>query len=118
MAAERERVDPTETSACERSCLMSAVRRHPLVAFFVITYVLSWAFLPIKALGFLPAGPLLAALIVIPMSQGLSGLRELGARLVRWRVGWRWYAVALGLPLAVALLAVALSAGLGATWSV
>ena len=96
---------------------MSAVRRHPLVAFFVITYVLSWAFLPIRELGFLPAGPLIAALIVIPLTQGLSGLRELGLRVIRWRVGWRWYAVAIGLPLAVAVVSVALSAGLGASWS-
>jgi membrane protease YdiL (CAAX protease family) len=96
---------------------MSAIRRHPLVTFFVLTYVLSWGFLPIKALGFLPAGPLIAALIVIPLTQGLSGMRELGSRMIRWRVGWRWYAVALGLPLSVALIAVALSVALGASWS-
>ena len=46
------------------------------------------------------AGPLLAALTVIAISQGRAGLRELGSRLIRWRVGWRWYLVALGVPLA------------------
>ena len=35
------------------------------------------------------------------VAGGRPGLRALGARMVRWRVGWRWYAVALGLPLAV-----------------
>jgi membrane protease YdiL (CAAX protease family) len=93
---------------------MSAVRRHPLITFFVLTYALSWGFLPIKALGFLPTGPLIAALIVIPITQGLSGLKELGLRMIRWRVGLRWYAVAIGLPLAVLLITVALNVSLGA----
>jgi len=96
------------------SRLSSVIKRQPLIAFFVLTYALSWGFLPIKALGFLPAGPLLAALIVIPITQGLSGLRELGSRMIRWRVRWYWYAVALGLPLAVLLTTVALNGALGA----
>jgi len=96
------------------SRLSSVIKRHPLIAFFVLTYALSWGFLPIKAFGFLPAGPLLAALIVIPITQGLSGLRELGSRMIRWRVRWYWYAVALGLPLAVLLVTVGLNGALGA----
>jgi len=96
------------------SRLSSVIKRHPLIAFFVLTYALSWGFLPIKAFGFLPAGPLLAALIVIPITQGLSGLRELGSRMIRWRVRWYWYPVALGLPLAVLLVTVGLNGALGA----
>jgi len=96
------------------SRLSSVIKRQPLITFFVLTYALSWGFLPIKALGFLPAGPLLAALIVIPITQGLSGLRELGSRMIRWRVRWHWYAVALGLPLAVLLVTVGLNGALGA----
>jgi membrane protease YdiL (CAAX protease family) len=111
MAAVRE--DPPFWGG-ERIAHMSAVRRHPLITFFVLTYALSWGFLPIKALGFLPAGPLIAALIVIPITQGLSGLKELGLRMIRWRVGLRWYAVAIGLPLAVLLITVALNVSLGA----
>jgi membrane protease YdiL (CAAX protease family) len=63
---------------------------------------------------FFTGGPLLAALIVIPLTQGLSGLRELGSRMIRWRVGWIWYAVAIGLPLTVLLVTVGLNAALGA----
>src|SRR5215218_3080160 len=96
------------------SRLSSVIKRHPLITFFVLTYALSWGFLPIKALGFLPAGPLLAALILIPITQGRAGLRELGSRMIRWRVRWYWYAVALGLPLAVLLTTVALNGALGA----
>jgi hypothetical protein len=28
---------------------MSAVRRHPIITFFVLAYAISWAFLPIEA---------------------------------------------------------------------
>ena len=91
---------------------MSVVRRHPLITFFVLTYALTWWAVPFG--GFIPTGPLLAALIVIPITQGLSGLRDLGSRMIRWRVGWYWYVVAIGLPLAVLLVTVALNVALGA----
>jgi membrane protease YdiL (CAAX protease family) len=90
---------------------MSALRRHPVVAFFVLTYVLTWAAIPF--MGFFAAGPFLAALIVIPLTQGLSGLKELGLRIIRWRVRWYWYAVAIGLPLAIHLITIALNLGVG-----
>jgi uncharacterized protein len=77
-----------------------------------LAYALSWWAVPFG--GFILAGPLIAALIVIPLTQGLAGLRELGSRMIRWRVGWIWYEVAIGLPLAVHLLTVALNDGLGA----
>ena len=91
---------------------MSAIRRHPIITFFVLTYALSWWAVPFG--GFIPAGPLIAALIVIPITQGLSGLKALGSRMIRWRVRWYWYALAIGLPLAVHLITVALNVGLGA----
>ena len=101
---------------------MSAVRRHQLITCFVLTFVLSWWTWPLYAMGLSPsplfAGPVLAALIVIPITQGWPGLRELGSRIIRWRVGWRWYVVALGLPLTVAVSGVTLSVALGASWSV
>jgi uncharacterized protein len=91
---------------------MSAVRRHPLLTFFVLTYALTWGFLPLGIFG--TTGPLLAALIVLAITDGWAGLRELGSRMIRWRVGWYWYAVAIGLPVAVLLLTVALNIALGA----
>jgi membrane protease YdiL (CAAX protease family) len=91
---------------------MSLVRRHPLITFFVLTYALTWGFLPLGIFG--ATGPLIAALIVIPITQGWAGLRELGSRMIRWRVRWYWYALAIGLPLAVFLVIVALNVALGA----
>jgi membrane protease YdiL (CAAX protease family) len=95
------------------------VKKHPLTSFFVLAYLLCWWYWPLYAAGLapfplFPPGIFLAALIVIALSQGLSGLRELGSRMIRWRVNWRWYAAALGIPLAVAVVAVALHIALGA----
>ena len=42
-------------------------------------------------------------------------MREWGARLIRWRVRWPWYAVALGVPLAVHVAAVGLTPAAGGT---
>ena len=92
---------------------MSFIRRHPLITFFVLAYALAWVFVPVGSFG--AFAPLLAALIVIPLTQGLSGLRELGLRMIRWRVRWYWYALALGLPLAVHLLTAGLNVAAGSS---
>jgi len=96
------------------SSVSSVVKRHPIITFFVLAYAISWAFLPIESVRFLPSGPLIAALIVIPITQSLSGLRELGSRMIRWRVGWIWYALAIGLPLGVHLVTAGLIVAVGA----
>jgi hypothetical protein len=96
------------------SRLLSAVRRHPIVTFFVLSYAISWGALPIESVRFLPSGPLFAALIVIPITQGWAGMRELGSRMIRWRVRWYWYAAALGVPLAVHLAYAGLNVAAGA----
>jgi membrane protease YdiL (CAAX protease family) len=41
------------------------------------------------------AGPSFAGIVLTGFIEGSAGLRELGSRFVRWRVGARWYAVAL-----------------------
>src|SRR6266508_5780004 len=92
---------------------MSAViKRHPLVAFFVLAFVLTWAPTPFGV--FMAAGPLVAALVVTALVDGRRGFRELGRRLVHWRVGWPWYAAALLIPLSVVLGTGALNVALGA----
>jgi uncharacterized protein len=96
------------------SRMSSVVKRHPIITFFVLSYAISWAFVPVEAVRFLPSGPLFAALIVIPLTQGVAGLKQLGLRMIRWRVRWYWYAVALGLPLAVHLATVVLNVATGA----
>ncbi|MGI5129647.1 CPBP family intramembrane glutamic endopeptidase [Pseudonocardia sp. CA-107938] len=100
------------------------VGRYPLTSFFTLSYLLSWlawtpyvlgttglGLLPInipelwgdaQTLGLLPGaylGPITAAFLVTALAYGRAGLREWGARLIRWRVGLRWYlAVLVGVP--------------------
>jgi len=96
------------------------MRRHPLVSYFTLAYVLTWILvIPIvfsqKGLGVfhLPepvllamfllstfSGPLPAALIVTSVVDGKSGRQQLWQRMLQWRVGFGWYLLVLiGYPL-------------------
>jgi len=89
------------------------VKRHPIITFFVLSYAIGWGLIPFWT--FAAFSPLVAAFVVISLTQGLSGLKELGLRMTRWRVRWYWYAVAIGLPLAAVMLTAGLNVALGAT---
>jgi len=102
------------------------IKRHPVLTYFILTFAISWSgfilvvggpsgfpgvpeqfetLLPFVAWAML-AGPSVAGILLISLIYGRAGFRELLSRLLRWRVGVRWYAVAL-LPaplLAVAVL--------------
>ena len=94
------------------SGLSSAVKRRPLLSFFVLAFALSWWGWVLYAFGLSPTpiapfGPFLAALVVLAVARGKGGVVGLLSRMVRWRVGFRWYAVALLLPVGVTLVATA-----------
>ena len=97
----------------------SWIKNHRLVTFFVLSYVLAWWAWPLYGLGLWPertffaVAPLVAALIVIAIAEGRSGFRDLGSRIIRWRVAWYWYAVAIGFPLAVRFVAAMVNVGVG-----
>jgi uncharacterized protein len=92
------------------------IKRHPLGAFFVLAFALTWWTLPLGT--FMAAGPLVAALIVIGVVDGRRGLRQLWSSMTRWRVGWQWYVAALAVPIAVVLGAGMLNVAFGASSSV
>src|SRR5215207_1689298 len=98
---------------------MSLIRGHPLVAFFALAYALTWwasilyAVYP-NPFPVFPYGPFLAALIVTGLTLGKGGVKELLSRLVKWRVGLKWYLVAFLLPVVLAVGAVYLNVLLGA----
>jgi uncharacterized protein len=91
---------------------MSILRRFPLTSFFILAYAITWAGIPFG--WFFTFGPLLAALIVVALTQGKARLREWGSRLIRWRVGWVWYVLAITVPLAVLAAALSINLSLGA----
>ena len=104
-------MDPREPSGSEGRWLPAAIRRHPLVAFFVLAYAFSWsAELVLFVLLGAPAavvvplitfGPTVAAVTVTAAVEGRPGLGRLAARMRLWRIDGRWYLVALvGIPLA------------------
>jgi uncharacterized protein len=101
------------------SYLVSLTRRYPLVSFFVLAYALSWWPAILYALDLLPQpivgfGPFLAALVVLAITQGKTGIVGLLRRMLRWRVAPVWYAVALLLPVAISLTAAVFNVLLGA----
>lgn len=103
---------------------MTASRRPwLLVCFVALAYAISWAWtFPLVAAGdvvmggvgwptSIPAlaGPVLAAFLVTALGWGPAGLRDLLARMARWRLPLRWWAATLsplaflGIALVVAL---------------
>jgi len=96
-----------------QSRISSVVQRHPLACFFVLTYVAAWclwapliilrdALHPAVAFILVLLGSLVPstiAIVLVAIVHGNRGVRSLLGRLVKWRVGFRWYAVVLILPL-------------------
>jgi membrane protease YdiL (CAAX protease family) len=111
--------DTRPPPAREPSGLIGVVRRSPLVAFLILSCVLSWAPALLYLANLSPApvagfGPFLAALVVLGMTQGRDGVRALLRSMVAWRAPARAYALALGLPLLITGAAVLTNLALGA----
>ena len=108
--------------------ISSLVRQYPTSTFFILTFILSlvgnritdivWdatQSVPLALpLALLSAAPLSAALIVSAMIGGKAAVLALLRKLTVWRVGWRWYVVALLLQPALNLAAIYLNVLLGA----
>ncbi len=108
------------------SGISSVAKWHPLVAFFALTFALSWAFeIPLVVLGDGIAGsrglvlnllaanvPSVLGIALTAMVLGRGALRKLLGRLLIWRVDPRWYLVVLG-PAVLSGGVVALNALLG-----
>ena len=95
------------------------MKQHPLLSFFLLTFGITWGlgglyFLfssqiraisgtnaQLNPLFFLAAyAPMISALIVVSVTQGIPGLRAYLRRLLHWRVSIRWYFLVLvGIPI-------------------
>lgn len=102
---------------------------HPVLSYYALTFAISWgavlvmightgmpttkdqmeAVLPV-AIAALLLGPSTSGLLMLGLVDGKAGFRELRSRMFRWRVGARWYAIALLLaPLIILAVLMALS---------
>ena len=92
------------------------IKRHPVLSYFVLAFAISWGAILI-AVGLGPGGfsatpqqfqmavpyavpamilgPGVAGIFMTGFLYGRVGLSEFRSRLLKWRVGARWYAVAL-----------------------
>src|SRR5215212_10204375 len=102
-----------------------AYRSHPLVTFFVLAFAITWVVWIPRASG-VPLGvlgqvwtwiPAIAALLAAALTGGRGAVRDLGARLVRWRVGWQWYAVVILGPAVFSLAVAGVYVLLGGSWA-
>ncbi len=106
------------------SAVKTLIKSHPVLIYFALTFAISWGcVLMVIGPGGIPVttqvseelmpfvyltmllGPSIAGILLTGLAHGRAGFRELLSRLLRWRVGARWYAVAL---LTAPLLATAL----------
>jgi len=90
------------------------IKSHAVLTYFFLTFIFTWGCMaiavypggfPITEVQFERAGALVymamlvgpsgASLLLTGLINGRAGFRELFSRLARWRVGIRWYAVAL-----------------------
>jgi len=117
------------------TAIKAFIKRHTVLTYYVLTFAISWggillaiggpgaipgtpeqwqALLPVALVAML-AGPTTAGLLMTGLVDGKAGFRELLSRLLTWRAGARWYAVALlTTPLAMAAVPLALSPALPA----
>ena len=92
------------------------IKSHPVLSYYAMVFAISWggillvvglgpggipatkeqvgALMPFMLLA-LFAGPSVAGILMTGLLYGREGFRNLLARITRWRVGARWYAVAL-----------------------
>jgi membrane protease YdiL (CAAX protease family) len=103
--------------------ITSLIRRYPQATFWAIawsTWLFGWVMAsryPSDLWYLFIYGPFLTGAFVTWIADGRPGLRTYFSRMVRWRVGVVWYAVALLLPPAVKLAAAGLNVISGATVS-
>jgi membrane protease YdiL (CAAX protease family) len=90
------------------------ISRHPMATYYVLVFVISWGCIfaaigPSKFIGtsqmsgaqqpfvYLAtlAGPSIAGILSAIFVYGRAGLKDIRSRLFKWRVGIRWYMVAL-----------------------
>jgi membrane protease YdiL (CAAX protease family) len=115
--------------------MVARIRGHPILAYFIATYVISWggAFLVVapklvhgqavpqmSGLLMFPVlllGPSIAGIALTALVDGRQGLRSLFARMVHWQLRGGWYLPLLIPPVAVLAVLLTLRTLLSPTFS-
>lgn len=107
------------------------VKRHSVPAYFVLAYAFTWSVelpialsvqgliatkVPLWIHYFASFGPMISAMVLTGITEGKAGLRALLARIIKWRVDWRYYAFAVLGPLALFGLAFSLERAVAGAW--
>lgn len=107
-------------------------RRHQTATYYLLAFAITWAvWVPraaesrgwlsttifTEAGRFWTYGPLVAAVLAAALGGGRRGLHGLAARLGRWRVGARWYGVALVVPALIAFAVAGVHLAMGESWA-
>jgi membrane protease YdiL (CAAX protease family) len=96
--------------------IIAFIRTHPQHTFWAIAFSTFTAGVFLGGTWFLLIyGTFLGGALVTGISQGRNALKEYFARIVRWRVGVKWYAIAFLLPLLLNLAAFEMSLVFGAS---
>lgn len=92
----------------------SFIQRNSILIFALLAYLISWSIvLPTHGL-ILSWGPMLAALIVIRLTQGRTGVSAFWKQVTYHGAQLRWYILGLSIPVFVTLAVVGLNMFLGA----
>ena len=90
------------------------IKSHPLLSYFALVFAITWggfvlavgpgripatkeefATMPLGAILAVLTGPSVAGILLTGLVYGREGFRNLFTRITKWRVGARWYGVAL-----------------------
>jgi membrane protease YdiL (CAAX protease family) len=105
----------------QMNSIPSFIKRYPQGVFWGIAWATSFfgyfmsVMYPSDLWLLFILGPFVGGVLVTAIADGRSGLKTFFSRIVRWRVGIQWYAVALFLPLILRLVAFGLNIISGAT---
>jgi membrane protease YdiL (CAAX protease family) len=103
------------------SSITNFIKRYPQAAFWIIAWAswfLGWflfVMYPSDLWNLIIYTPFLTGILVTAIADGRSGLKTFFSRIVRWRVGIQWYAVALFTPAVLYLIAAGLNVLSGAS---
>jgi len=113
--------DGRRQSAMASQTRSGLAARHPFVLFYALALVLSAVIVGVLLLADLAEelfvlgtfGPGIAAVITVGVMEGRSQAWRFVKRSLNWRFGFRWWAVAIVLPLVISVLALLLATTTG-----